>query len=86
MPAAAKPSGTRMRRAILLQLGSGVLQQTARCGDHFIGCDFEQANIRFAGVRERSLAGRVPQHNIFRSVWTVAGGIGWSEDRQHWNL
>ena len=37
--AVAKPSGTRMRRAILLQLGRRFLQQVARSSDDVFGGD-----------------------------------------------
>lgn len=44
-PAKTNPSGTRIRRAIALQLGTSVLQELARRGDNFFYGDIEQARI-----------------------------------------
>src|SRR6266576_887557 len=84
--AVTKPSGTRIRRAILFQLGSRVLQQTSCGSDHLIGCDVEQTRIRFAGVRERTPASPIPQHDTSCAVWAVARWVGRSEDCQHWDV
>ncbi len=49
-PANRNPNGTRMRRAILFQLGNGHLQQAAGCRKYLIGRGIEQARIEITCV------------------------------------
>src|SRR5579884_1859031 len=74
------PNGTRMRRAMWFQLRTRFLQQFMHGGYDFIGRDVHQAGIGSAGVRKRSLACRIAEHNAFRSVRPVTRGIGGAED------
>src|SRR5215467_13906863 len=84
--AVANPSGTRTRRAILLQLGTRVLQQASSGGDNFLSSDLKKAGIGRAHVRKRGAARRIAQYSIASCVGTVAGGIGGAEDRNHWDV
>jgi hypothetical protein len=49
-PAKAKPSGTRVRRAIFCQLAIRNLEQLPGCAENILGCDLQQTGIGISRV------------------------------------
>src|SRR5215472_1215369 len=60
-PAKTNPSGTRMRRAMVCQLGMRCIKHAADRQDDFLGADADQTRVRAGGVRQRCPAGRISQ-------------------------
>src|SRR5581483_9381110 len=83
--AKANPRGTRMRRAVLDQLGTDLLEYVESGGNHVVGSDLEHSNIRPTLARMGCRTSWIAQHDAARVKRTIASGSGGPEDRHDRN-
>src|SRR5450432_620425 len=79
-PVKAKPTGTRIRRAILCQvteypLGTQVSQQLPRCGNNFADRDFQNSFVGLRPPLVRCEAQGASQNNFSPGEWAIASRI-----------
>src|SRR3989442_7506499 len=83
--AKAKPSGTRMRRAIAAQLAMAAPQQLLSSGNNLLRADFQQTLVRLRAADVRRGTGRTAQNDAACSERTIARRICGGKNPHHPN-
>src|SRR6266852_7862538 len=83
--AKAKPSGTRMRRAIAAQLAMTAPQQLPSSGNDLLRADFQQTLVRLRAASVRRGTGRTAQNDAAGSERTIARRIRGAKNPHHRN-